>query len=271
MGTPRVLILGHSFIRRLHDFIESDSGHLDLTFHLSASALISWHGIGGHRIAKTVKFDLHILHSFRPDIVIVQLGTNYLTSCPPLQVGSALEDFVHLLHNSYSVRGECVCQTIRRRPAVAFNQRVDILTRYLRVVLEPIPYAIYWGHRGFWRACNCFFSADGIHLNSRGQFKLYRSLRGAVLKSLRVFTSDGNQYFFVATIPFAQMLCSAVNLWTKPNSVCVSLILVVAVYLRTALAACQPLILLFSVASYLLMTLAVHCFSCLVLVGPRIL
>ena len=101
MGTPRVLILGHSFIRRLHDFIESDSGHLDLTFHLSASALISWHGIGGRTIAKTVKFDLHILHSFRPDIVIVQLGTNDLTSCPPLQVGSALEDFVHLLHDSY--------------------------------------------------------------------------------------------------------------------------------------------------------------------------
>ena len=193
MGTPRVLIVGHSFIRRLHDFIESDSGHLDLTFHLSASALISWHGIGGRTIAKTVKFDLHILHSFRPDIVIVQLGTNDLTSCPPLQVGSALEDFVHLLHDSYGVRGVCVCQTIRRRAAVAFNQRVDILTRYLRVVLEPIPYAIYWGHRGFWRACNSFFSADGIHLNSRGQFKLYRSLRGAVLKSLRVFTSDGNQ------------------------------------------------------------------------------
>ena len=45
------------------------------------------------------------------------------------------------------------------------------------------------------------------------------------------------------------MLYSNVNLWTKPNSVCVSLcrfILVVAVHLRTALAACQPLILMFS-------------------------
>lgn len=193
MGTPRVLILGHSFIRRLHDFIESDSGHLDLTFHLTASAHIRWRGVGGRTIAKTVKFDLGILHSFHPDIVIVQLGTNDLTSRPPLQVGSAMEDFVHLLHDSYGVKDVCVCQTIRQRSAVVFNQRVDILTRYLRVVLEPIPYAIYWGHRGFWRARNSFFSADGIHLNSRGQYKLYRSLRGAVLKSLRVFTSDGNQ------------------------------------------------------------------------------
>lgn len=79
------------------------------------------------------------------------------------------------------------------------------------------------------------------------------------------------------------MLCSDVNLWAKRNPVCVSLwcfILVVAAYLRTVLAACQPLILLaacqqwillLSVAAYLRMTLAAHCFSCLALVGPRIL
>ena len=192
MGTPRVLILGNSFIRRLHDFIEGDSRHLDLRFHLTASALISWHGVGGRTIAKTVKFDLHILHSFRPDIVIVQLGTNDVTSCSLLQVGSAIEDFVHLLCDLYGVKGVCVCQTIHRRSGVVFNQRVDILTRYLRVFLELIPYATYWGHRGFWRARNSFFSADGIHLNSRRQYKLYRSLRGAVLESLRVFTNDGN-------------------------------------------------------------------------------
>ena len=193
MDTPRVLILGHSFICRLHDLTASDSAHFDRGFHLTASAHVSWHGVGGRKIAKTVKFDLPIIHSFRPDIVIVQLGTNYLASCSPLQVGSAMEDFVHLLHDSYGVKGICVCQTIRRRSAVVFNQRVDIFTTYLRVVLEPIPYAIYWGHRGFWRARYSFFSADGIHLNSWGQYKLYRSLRGVVLKSLRVFTNDGNQ------------------------------------------------------------------------------
>ena len=63
LGAPRVLILGHSFTRRLHDFIESDSRHLDLTFHLWASALINWHGIGERTIANTVKYDLHIFHS----------------------------------------------------------------------------------------------------------------------------------------------------------------------------------------------------------------
>ena len=77
----------------------------------------------------------------------MQLGTNDLPFQSPLQVGSELKDFVRLLHDSYGVKFVCVWQTIRRRSATLFNKNVDLLTRYLRVVLEPIPYAIYWGHR----------------------------------------------------------------------------------------------------------------------------
>ena len=32
--SPRVLVLGHSFIRRLRDFIERNPGDLDLAFKL---------------------------------------------------------------------------------------------------------------------------------------------------------------------------------------------------------------------------------------------
>ena len=51
----------------------------------------------------------------------MQHGTNDLTSCPPLQVGFAMEDFVLLLHDSYGMKCVCVCQTIRRRSSVVFN------------------------------------------------------------------------------------------------------------------------------------------------------
>ena len=43
--TPRVLILGHSFIRRLQKFIEHHIGHLDLSLQITAPADITWHGI----------------------------------------------------------------------------------------------------------------------------------------------------------------------------------------------------------------------------------
>lgn len=50
-------------------------------------------------MAKTIRHDLHAVQSARPDIVIVQLGTNDLSFQPHLQVGSDLEDFVRLLHD----------------------------------------------------------------------------------------------------------------------------------------------------------------------------
>ena len=58
--------------------------------------------------------------------------------------------------------GLCVCQTIMRQGAVVFNRKAKLLTKYLRVVLEPIPYAILGGgHRGFWRPTQNFYARDG--------------------------------------------------------------------------------------------------------------
>ena len=189
-STPRVLILGHSFIKRLKQFVRNNSNDFDLDFQISLPVLIRWHGVGGRTVEKTLTFDTHVLHSFRPDVVILQLGSNDLVTLSPLRVGSAIDEFVHFLHDSCGVQLVCVCQTIRRFSAEAFNTKVGMLTRYLRVVLDPIPYAMFWGHRGFWQAKDNFYTPDGVHLNSRGQRKLYRSLRGAVLRSLRLLPSS---------------------------------------------------------------------------------
>ena len=76
---------------------------------ITPPADITWHGIGGRTVAKQIKFDLHVVRSTRPDIVIVQLGTDDLPFQSPLQVGSELVDFVRLLHDFYGVKFVCVC------------------------------------------------------------------------------------------------------------------------------------------------------------------
>ena len=179
----RVLILGNSFMRRLREFISSHSNDFNVNFRLAESVVTRWHGVGVRTVAKTLQFDLPVVSSFGTDIVIFQLGSNDLVTFSPLHVGSIIEDFVRLLHASYGVKLVCVCQTLRRDNAPVFNSKVGLLTRYLRVLLEPLPYAIFWGHRSFWKARANFSAPDGIHLNGLGQYKLYKSLRGAVLRS----------------------------------------------------------------------------------------
>ena len=68
-------ILVHSFIRRLHKFIEHHLRDLDLSLQITAPADITWHGTGGRTVAKTIKFDLLVVRSTHHDVVIVQLGS----------------------------------------------------------------------------------------------------------------------------------------------------------------------------------------------------
>ena len=81
---------------------------------------------------------------------------------------------------------------IMRQGQSAFNHKAKLLTKYLRVVLEPVPYAYFWGHRGFWRPSKNVYVRDGVHLTLRGQEKFYRSLRGAILGALSFLSFSTN-------------------------------------------------------------------------------
>ena len=200
MAEPRVLVIGNSFYRRLRLSLCRDCYHFSVDFKLSPCAFIKWRGVGGRTVCKTLQLDFNV--SFRPEIVMMQLGSNDLTDSDPLHVGSAIDDFVRLLHDTYGVKVVCVCQTIMRQGAVVFNRKAKLLTKYLRVVLEPIPYAIFWGHRGFWRPTQNFYARDGVHLNSPGQVKYHRSLRGAILRSLSLFSTISSCWSFNVSFHF---------------------------------------------------------------------
>ena len=190
MAPLRVLMLGHSFIRRLHTFLlRNFNAQIADNFSLPGDLVIRWHGIGGRTVFKTKKFDLSAVEDFAPDVVVLQLGTNDLANTSAVETGSAIEDLCRLLHESYGVQVICVCQTLHRHDAPLFNRQVNLLSQYLKVVLEPLSYTIYWRHRGFWRAKSRFLVRDGVHLNNRGNYKYFRSLRGAVLRCRRFFTA----------------------------------------------------------------------------------
>ena len=137
MAKPRVLVLEDSLIRLLRLFLSRDSHHFSVEFKFSHRAFIKWYGVDGLTVSKTLQLNLNVVASFRPEIVIMQLGSNDLADSDPLHVGSAIDDFVRLLHDTYGVTVVCVCQTIIRQGVVVFNRKAKLLTKYLRVVLLP--------------------------------------------------------------------------------------------------------------------------------------
>jgi hypothetical protein len=76
---PKIIVFGHSFVKRLHRDLRSNFDvHVGLSFKIQ-KASVKLHGIGGRTVDKLIVFDLDKVHSFRPAIVILEIGTNDLS------------------------------------------------------------------------------------------------------------------------------------------------------------------------------------------------
>ena len=87
-SSPVVLILGHSFVRRLcHDLETGFDQRAVLNFNLKGTAVVFMHDVGGRTVPKLRMFDLHVVKKLSPDIIILEIGTNDLTRVGPEVVG----------------------------------------------------------------------------------------------------------------------------------------------------------------------------------------
>ena len=101
---PSVLVLGHSFIRRLRDDLRSHfDSRADDTFGLSDDAIVHLHGIGGLTVAR-LRRDLGIVSSLSPQVAILEIGMNDLARLRHEVAGSEIEELVRVLLDSFLVR-----------------------------------------------------------------------------------------------------------------------------------------------------------------------
>ena len=182
---PTILILGHSFVRRLKDDLAARfDARAAPNFHLPESGHVSLVGTGG-TVDKLNKYDLSLLVKYKLDIVILEIGTNDLSTLGPEIVGSKIDDLAQALRDRYKVRVIGVCQVINRNilrtlsPDSNLFVKAAVLRQYLSVVLADQPGIFLWEHKD--RSLLCL---DGVHCNAQGQHCLYRSYRGAILKAL---------------------------------------------------------------------------------------
>ena len=101
--------------------------------------------LNGMVLGEELQYDIPVVASFAPDIVILQLGTNDLSRLDPLVAGSSIEELFTILHNTYNVKLICVCQTLLGSDPV-FNTRVRAFNKYVKTFLEALPYDVF-----FWR------------------------------------------------------------------------------------------------------------------------
>ena len=128
-----------------------------------------------------------------PDIVITLLGGNDLEGKfppPPEAVGSQLgrlgDDLLAL-----GVRQVCLCQIDRRKKLRHF----DFDTGAARVASANAALQstcggggcrglFYWSHKYLWNSSAKVFRQYDVHLSDIGNFRLFRSIRGAIFRAV---------------------------------------------------------------------------------------
>ena len=188
-----ILIIGHSFVRRLRDYLVRVYGqfnNLNIQYNV---ANIDWFSVGGATVETFLYQQLQVIEQYHPDIVYIALGSNDLArwDADPVQVGTLIEDLVRQMRH-LNVSQVIVGQTIFRgehgipHQILDYNERVVYLNAYLSFALQDdaIPGSFFWHHIGMWNNHLLVLGRDGTHLNRLGLHRYYRSVRGAILRAI---------------------------------------------------------------------------------------
>ena len=188
-----IVIVGHSFVRRLGDFLRRNYGqyfNMGLDFD---RAFITFMHQGGLTVEAARRNLVENIISLAPDIVYIELGSNDLCHPRrgPQEVGDSLQNLANDLIQRgvhFVMLGQVIMRADRAIPRAtrSYNHKVRQLTSYMSDLFAPgsqMP-ARFWRHRGMTYTGSRILGPDGVHLNQLGHYRLYRSIRGALLYAI---------------------------------------------------------------------------------------
>ncbi|XP_061190550.1 uncharacterized protein LOC133198476 [Saccostrea echinata] len=174
----KLVVLGHSFVSRLEDFVNSSpDNRVTKNLNLSLEEIhVSYAGFRGATLSKVRAQGLRYVRLFHPDVVVLQVVSNDL--CDPTKsvsdVFKQLIDFVISLRYAESVKHVVILQTLQRRPPSYriryevdtqwFNERVDELKMRISSYLCNVEGSKFFRLSGFWSSASqdMVFSQDGM-------------------------------------------------------------------------------------------------------------
>ena len=201
-----IIITGHSFICRYHDYLNHSQLHkyLDLSNCLRLpEEHIFFEGIGGLKADnKDITYITNRVHNIKLHIVLLELGTNNIADSAARHFKSPEEQVGHLIVQIQSICGELfyqgvkkvvVCEVIERHKfhgtttLQECNTKRDLHNKALKLFSKQNSNIIVWRHQKkiIQDLKEETISTDNIHITTDYGFRLYNfSLRSALIKAL---------------------------------------------------------------------------------------
>lgn len=190
----RVLIIGHSFVRRLEEYVS----HSNLRHNMGLSTdnhLVSYASIPGGRIDNITSL-FTLIESTRPDMIVIDVGTNDLDSSTPAHLlARRLVNLATHIHSQFNITQVVVLEVLFRTlsgryspQSKFFNARVHQFNNMCRSLIcrnpsaTPLSFRHHYGMVDDWQQ----YISDGVHLNNFGLFKYFRSIRSVIIRFTNV-------------------------------------------------------------------------------------
>lgn len=184
--TLRVLILGHSFVRRLEEYTRINYySNLNVA---SPRLQVHFSGIGGLRATDLMSHFSEVEY-FRPNVVIVDAGSNDLANGI---LPATVDDHIQMFFDaclSFQVEYCMSLQQLYRFSSHKytvpdnFNNCIVQLNNLLGK--SGAQHSSLWKHRcGLWVNWQSYLLPDGTHLNDKGMVKYFKSVRQGVKYAL---------------------------------------------------------------------------------------
>jgi hypothetical protein len=186
----RILLLGHSYIRRLREYEVQHTTHRNLGFPPS-DMFVRYVSRGGGHVRRTA--DDRSMYSYMteaasmtPDIVYLHVGENDLRVLTAVELADAIEHYIATLTAACRPRYIIVSQLLCFPQNSDFIDRVGFVNRRLeayarRQNARGASQIVVWKHRiGVWGRGHEALFVDGVHLNSVGMARYWHSVRTVV-------------------------------------------------------------------------------------------
>ncbi|KAK3093409.1 hypothetical protein FSP39_015262 [Pinctada imbricata] len=183
MARTKVAIIGHSFVRRIKNFIERekpDGFNLNIE---NVEGVKYFYKSGG--LVKDMFSFLPAIKRYRPRIVFVQIGGNDIGKNNPSKIAKEIEELCCAIYSETGANVIVGSLFRRFKPRQCTEAEYEIQRCDTELQINSfskrtsIPVNL-WKHPRLGMKC-LFDTADGVHLKYWSQERFYRSLRGAVL------------------------------------------------------------------------------------------
>jgi len=185
VGPVRVVLLCHSYVRRLDEYMQRipcrrnlGFANVDVTVHC-----VAWGGGTARHGRRCMAHLLPDVVALNPHIIFVNLGENDLPHESP---SSLCNLYCDLLRRLYTVCPVIIVGQLLPFPRCPRNHPLVAATNE-RLAHVPRHPGFFWRHRcGFFQPSSArLFLPDRIHLNNTGMARYWASVRTAVGQALQ--------------------------------------------------------------------------------------